>query len=241
MAVPLLADEPDGEQAATRLDEALSGAGVVDSGDVFWAIRKVLETLARERPLLVVVEDVHWAEPTLLDLLEYLVGWSTGAPIALVCLARTELLDARPAWAADTLALRPLADDETGELLEALPESIALDADARAAIVAAAEGNPLFLEQLAAHALDGPLKAGRVPASLESLLASRLDSVERGERDVLERAAVVGREFTRRPSTQLRRKGGEGLQQRYSRSSAGGSFGRTASVPPRTRFSSTTR
>jgi DNA-binding SARP family transcriptional activator len=189
--------EPDGEQAAARLADALSGAAAVDSGDVFWATRKLLETLALEQPLLVVLEDVHWAEPTFLDLIEYLAGWSTGAPIALVCLARTELLDLRPAWAADTVALRPLEAAETAELLEALPEARALERDDRAAVVAAAEGNPLFLEQLAAHALDGPLEPGRVPASLESLLASRLDSLEAGERVVLERAAVVGREFTR--------------------------------------------
>ena len=143
------------------------------------------------------LEDVHWAEPTFLDLLEYMVGWSKGAPITLVCLARPELLDARPAWAADSIPLRPLTDEETADLLDELPESLALDADARAAVIAAAEGNPLFLEQLAAHALDGPLEAGRVPASLESLLASRLDSLGPRERVVLERAAVVGREFTR--------------------------------------------
>ena len=193
----VLADEPDGERASTRLADALSGSAAVDSGDVFWATRKLLETLARERPLLVVLEDVHWAEPTFLDLLEYLVGWSTNAPIALVCLARTELLDARPAWAADTLVLRPLADEETANLLDTLPESLALDRDARVAVVSAAEGNPLFLEQLAAHALDGPLEPGHVPASLESLLASRLDRLEPDERGVLERAAIVGREFTR--------------------------------------------
>ena len=193
----LLGGEPDGEQAATRLVDSLSGTAAVDSGDVFWATRKLLETLAREQPLLVVLEDVHWAEPTFLDLVEYLVGWSTGAPIALVCLARTELLDARPAWADDTLALRPLADPETAELLDALPESLALDGDERDAVVAAAEGNPLFLEQLAAHTLDEPSGSSRVPASLESLLASRLDSLPIAERAVLERAAIVGREFTR--------------------------------------------
>ena len=193
----VLDGNPDGEQAAARLADALSGTGSVDSGDVFWAARALLEALARERPLVVVLEDVHWAEPTFLDLLEYLVGWSRGAPIALLCLARPELLDERPAWAADAIPLRPLSEDETADLLDALPESLALDADARVAVVAAAEGNPLFLEQFAAHALDGPLRAGSVPASLESLLASRLDSLNPGERAVLERAAVVGREFTR--------------------------------------------
>ena len=193
----LLAGEDDGAQAATGLHAALSGSSAVDSGDVFWATRKLLERIAREQPLLVVIEDVHWAEPTFLDLVEYLVGWSTGAPIALVCLARTELLDARPAWAADTIALGPLTADETENLLRALPEALALEGDARVAVVAAAEGNPLFAEQLAAHALDGPLEAGRVPASLESLLASRLDTLPPRERSVLERAAIVGREFTR--------------------------------------------
>jgi class 3 adenylate cyclase len=193
----LLDAEPDGEQAATRLVDALSGSVAVDGGDVFWATRKLLETLARDRPLLVLLEDVHWAEATFLDLVEYLVGWSTGAPITLVCLARTELLDARPAWAGDTLALRPLGGDETERLLDGLPESLALDGDTRASVVAVAEGNPLFLEQLAAHALDDPLERARIPSSLESLLASRLDSLARPEREVLERAAVVGREFTR--------------------------------------------
>ncbi len=193
----VLDGEQDGEQAAARLVDALSGRGAVDSGDVSWAARKLLEALARQRPVVVVLEDVHWAEPTFLDLLEYLVGWSKGAPITLVCLARPELLDARPAWAADSIPLRPLTEEETADLLDELPESLALDADARAAVIAAAEGNPLFLEQLAAHALDGPLEAGRVPASLESLLASRLDSLGPRERVVLERAAVVGREFTR--------------------------------------------
>ena len=193
----VLDGEQDGEQAAVRLLDAVSGTGAVDSGDVSWAARKLLETLARQRPVVVVLEDVHWAEPTFLDLLEYMVGWSKGAPITLLCLARPELLDARPAWAADSIPLRPLTDEETGDLLDELPESLALDADARSAVIAAAEGNPLFLEQLAAHALDGPLEAGRVPASLESLLASRLDRLGPRERVVLERAAVVGREFTR--------------------------------------------
>ena len=193
----LLDGEQDGEQAATRLVDALSGTAAVDSGDVFWATRKLLETLARNRALLVVLEDVHWAEPTFLDLLEYLVGWSTDASIALVCLARTELLDARPAWTSDTIALRPLTTEETEDMLQTLPEALALNGDARVAVAAAADGNPLFLEQLAAHALDGPLEQGRLPASLESLLASRLDALPPRERSVLERAAIVGREFTR--------------------------------------------
>ena len=113
--------------AATRLVDALSGSGAVDSGDVFWAARKLLGALARKQPVVLVLEDVHWAEPTFLDLIEYVAGWSTGAPIVLVCLARTELLDARPAWTADTIPLRPLSDDETADLLDAMPEALAID------------------------------------------------------------------------------------------------------------------
>ena len=193
----LLADVTEGEQAAGRLVQAISGSTAVTSGDVFWATRTLLETLARAEPLVVVLEDVHWAEPTFLDLVEYVVGWSKGAPITLVCLARTELLDERPSWADDALVLRPLPADAAGVLLDALPESSALDAGGRASVVSVADGNPLFLEQLAAHAVEAPLDAGEVPPSLDSLLASRLDALKPGEKRVLERAAVVGREFTR--------------------------------------------
>ena len=107
----LLADVAEGEQAAGRLVQAISGSTAVTSGDVFWATRTLLETLARDEPLVVVLEDVHWAEPTFLDLVEYVVGWSKGAPITLVCLARPELLDERPSWADDALVLRPLPAD----------------------------------------------------------------------------------------------------------------------------------
>ena len=159
--------------------QALSGTTAVDSGDVFWATRTLLETLARDEPLLVVLEDVHWAEPTFLDLVEYLVGWSTGAPIALVCLARTELLDARPRgrrYGGAAAATRRRGEPSSS----IAPESSALDADGRASVVSVADGNPLFLEQLAAHALEAPLEAGEVPPSLDSLLASRLDASTAG-------------------------------------------------------------
>ena len=143
------------------------------------------------------LEDVHWAEPTFLDLVEYLVGWSTGAPIALVCLARTGAARRTPRVGGRHAGAATARGRGNRRAPRRAPESLALDDDARAAVVGAAEGNPLFLEQLAAHALDGPVDAGRVPASLESLLASRLDSLPPAERVVLERAAIVGREFTR--------------------------------------------
>ena len=163
---------------------------------MLWAIRRFLEIVSEDRPLLVVLDDVHWAEPLLLDLVEYVVGWCQG-PVALVSLARPELLEKRPGWAQGAVELDRLSDDASQALLAAFPQSDRFDQDVVATMLRTAEGNPLFLEQIAAMAADRPLEAGQVPPTLEALLASRLDALPREERDVLERAAVVGREFWR--------------------------------------------
>src|SRR4029077_3965652 len=93
------AEAPEGAMTVERIGGALgSSAQPSTSEETFWAVRRLLETLARERPLVVSVEDVHWAQPLFLDLLEYVAGWSRDAPIIVLCLARPELLDARPRW-----------------------------------------------------------------------------------------------------------------------------------------------
>ena len=108
-------------------------------GESYWAVRRLLEEgWRRTRPVALVLDDVHWAEPALLDLVEYLRDRAT-APLLALCLARPELLDDRPSWAADTLRLEPLADDETLELVD---ETAELERDARWRIVELAEGNP---------------------------------------------------------------------------------------------------
>ena len=163
------------------------------SDEIFWAARRLLETLAADRPLIVCVEDIHWAEPTLLDMLEYLAGFIRQAPVLLLCLARPELAERRPSWlAGGVVALEPLSEQDSELLLDGLGD---LDPEARRRIREAAEGNPLFAEQLAALALDGG--ASILPPTIQALLAERLDRLEPVERIVLEHASVVGREFSR--------------------------------------------
>jgi class 3 adenylate cyclase/tetratricopeptide (TPR) repeat protein len=182
--------------AEEELDAALA-AGAPE--EIFWAVRKAVERRARERPLVLVVEDIHWAEPTLLDLLEHLAQWTRDAQLLLMCLARTEFLDQRPAWGAgttnaDALTLEPLVEDEAEELIEGLLSGLPLDEDARSRIRDVAEGNPLFVEQLVATLAEGGT-VDRVPSTIQALLAARLDALPDGERDVIERASVVGLEF----------------------------------------------
>jgi class 3 adenylate cyclase/tetratricopeptide (TPR) repeat protein len=184
--------------AAGAEDEVDAAVGAGAPEEVFWAVRKAVEARARERPLVLVVEDIHWAEPTLLDLVEHLVEWSRDAQLLVLCLARPELLDERPAWAgrpdAETLMLQPLAESEADELIESLLGGSLLEADARARVRKVAEGNPLFVEQLLAMLAEGG-ESDQVPATIQSLLAARLDALPADERDLLERASVVGLEF----------------------------------------------
>jgi class 3 adenylate cyclase len=191
-----VAGEPDGALIVERLCGSLGAAHAsVTADETFWALRRVLETLARERTLVVHVEDVHWAEPRFLDLLEYVAGWSRNAPILLLCLARPELLDERPRWSGTTIELEPLGERDSAALLEELGAEWPLSAEARERVLATAEGNPLFLEQLVAMLVDdGPVEE-RLPPTIQALLAARLDGLASVERAVLQRAAVVGRTF----------------------------------------------
>jgi class 3 adenylate cyclase len=191
-----VAGEPDGELVLARI--RASGS----SEETFWATRRLLETLAREETLVVCLEDVHWAEPTFLDLFEYVAAWSRDAPILVLCLARPELLEVRPRWGGASLALEPLTEQESETLLDELAREWPMTADARARIAEAAEGNPLFLEQMVAMLADGDPSAD-VPPSIQALLAARLDRLETTERAVLERAAVVGKEFWRSAVAEL--------------------------------------
>ncbi|HET8528256.1 MAG TPA: adenylate/guanylate cyclase domain-containing protein [Gaiellaceae bacterium] len=183
--------EADGDLIADRLCSETGSAE-----ELQWAVRRLLETLARERTVVVCVEDVHWAQPAFLDLLEYVEGWSRDAPIVLLCLARPELLDARPRWPGATITLAPLSERHAAELLDALADEWPLDAAARAQIAEAAEGNPLFLEQMVAMLADGG-GMRELPPTIQALLAARLDALAPGERTALERASVIGRDFSR--------------------------------------------
>jgi class 3 adenylate cyclase/tetratricopeptide (TPR) repeat protein len=177
--------------AEDELEAALS-AGAPD--EIFWSGRKSLERRARERPLALVVEDIHWAEPTLLDLAEHLGDWTRDAPVLLLCLARPELLEDRPAWRGESMTLEPLSECESEELIENLLGDAALDDGARTRIRETADGNPLFVEQLLAMLADGG-DPGHVPPTLHALLEARLDALPEGERHVLECASVIGQDF----------------------------------------------
>jgi class 3 adenylate cyclase/tetratricopeptide (TPR) repeat protein len=199
----LLAGVDDGIRITELIRTAVGQvAGGAAAEETFWAIRRFLEELARERPLVVFFDDVHWASPTLLDLIEYLAGWIRDAPVLLLVLARSELLELRPTWAtpranATILALEPLSDAESDLLLARLAEGVELPADTRERIVGTAEGNPFFVEQMAAVAVEagGGADRLRMPPTIQALLAERLDRLLAPERMLLERASVIGKEF----------------------------------------------
>jgi class 3 adenylate cyclase/tetratricopeptide (TPR) repeat protein len=208
-----LADEDDAALVAARVSELV---GLADAGageESFWAVRKFLEALARDRPLVVVFDDVNWGEPTFLDLVEHIAEWSRGAPILLVCLARPELLDERPAWAggklnSTSLLLEPLNDEEFDLLVSAHLGPGTLEEDVRAQIMRVAEGNPLFVEETVAlllgeglltrengHWAGAGLEEVPIPPTIQALLAARIDRLPAPERAVLERASVEGQVF----------------------------------------------
>ena len=200
----LLSDVAQGEAIAARIAGALGLADTLHRvEEIRWAMRRLFETLAQDRPLLLIFDDVHWAEPAFLDVLEHLVDTSQ-TPILVLCLAREDPFADRPGWTerenARVLALAPLTREESGALLAGLRRPrVVLDPAERARIVAAADGNPLFLEQLAAFAAERErILTPRIslPPTLRSLLVARLDRLGPGERTVLECAAVIGRAFS---------------------------------------------
>ena len=135
----------------------------------FWAVRRLLETLAQQEPLVVVFDDLNWAEPTLLDLVEHIAEWSRDAPIVLVAMARPDLLDTRRAWGggkrnATTIYLEPLSAVESRQLLEGLLGGGVVASDVAARIQEAAEGNPLFVEEMVSILIDGEYLGRRTEA-----------------------------------------------------------------------------
>ena len=188
----LLGPDERGRTAAAALAQALGlTAGSVSADDIAWAARELFETLARERPLVVHLDDLHWAEPTFLDLVERAVSLSPGSPILLLGVASPELLDERPEW--PSLRIEPLDPGESNELVERLLGHAAMPEDARRRAIESSEGNPLFVEELVSMLLEDPdLEA---PTSLDALLGARLDRLPEGERSAAERGAVEGQEF----------------------------------------------
>ena len=177
------------------------------SDEIYSAVRRLLEALAATQPVVVVLDDIQWAEPAFLDLVEYLAGWSRDAPILVCCLARPDLAELRPAWGGVTIQLSALPREQARALLENLAGP--LDPEAADAVSHATGGNPLFLEEMLRMLIedgvlverDGrlePLAAVdslRVPETVQAVLAARLDRLDEQELAVLQRAAVIGQVF----------------------------------------------
>ena len=171
--------------------------------ETIWAVRRRLEDLAEERPLVAVLDDFHWAEPMLLDLVEHVADLSRDAPIALLCLARPELLERRSSWGggklnATAILLEPLSEQECSLLIDALRPAAALTPELRSRVVATAEGNPLFIEQMVAFLTENGRESGdlAMPPTIHALLSERLDRLTPEERGTLESASVIGKELT---------------------------------------------
>jgi len=187
---------------------ALAGVGSTDSpvgGDrrdeVFAAWRYFFETLAEQQPLVLVFEDLHWADDGLLDFVDYLVGWAGGVPLLVAGSSRPELLARRPGWGggkpnALTLSLAPLSDTDTDRLIGSLLGRPVLEAGQRAVLLAQAGGNPLYAEQyvqMLAEQQGGPELP--VPESIQAIISARLDLLTAPEKRLLQDAAVIGKGF----------------------------------------------
>jgi class 3 adenylate cyclase/tetratricopeptide (TPR) repeat protein len=212
----LLDGMADGELVAPRI-QSLLGLRRAAPGlqETFWAVRRLFEHMAGRGPLVAVFEDIHWAEPTLLDLFEYLVDRVHAAPVLLVFVARPDLLEARPGWLsgkpnAHRLSLGSLSAAETDRLIRQLLRGARLADEPRERIAALAEGNPLFVGESVRMLIDagvvrtaepgwsvpGGLAQIAIPPTIRALLAARLDQLEPEERLVAECAAVAGRIFS---------------------------------------------
>ncbi len=191
--------------AAAQALEAVLGDGdaAATPDEIAWAFRKLLEAKAAEGPLVCIFDDIQWGEETFLELVEHIADLSRGAPILLLCMARPELLERRPAWAggklnATTVSLEPLTEAETDELIAGLLDGSELDEGLNDRIQHAAGGNPLFVEEMLAF-VDRSANGGEieVPPTIQALLAARLDQLDPSERHVLERGSIEGEVFHR--------------------------------------------
>ena len=211
----LLPAEPEARQVVELVAPVagLGGApGTVE--DTAWAVQRLLEALAADRPVVLVIDDLHWAEPGLRAIIDGLSDWSRDAPILVLVLARPELLDDVPDWGAgkrnaSSASLEPLRDAEVDELTMELLAGGSLPVSVLDRIRRAAGGNPLFVEQLLAmlaedHSLGEDEVADlEIPPTIVALLTARLDRLSPTERAVLGAASVIGQTFYRAAVVEL--------------------------------------
>ena len=211
---------PGAEDIVERIASAI-GLGEADFSldEVFWATRKLLEIQAAQQPLVVIFEDIHWAEPAFLDLIENLAATASKVPLLLLCATRPDLLEHRASWSDQspvTLELTPLSDEESALVVEHLLGAAPIADTVKIRIIEAADGNPLFVEQLLSMLIDdgllrregdswvaGDLQELAIPGTIQALLAARLDLLSSEERAVIEPAAVIGLAFAQRAVEEL--------------------------------------
>lgn len=220
LAAPSRASSADIDAVVDRVAAAINlTTAQFPVTELLWGARRLLEILSRDRPLVFIIDDLHSAEATFLDLLDAVVESSTDARIVLLCSARREITERHPDWseahAADTITLSPLSDAEAGTVVEELLG--ALDESVRARIAAAAEGNPLYLEQIVSMLVETKAierdgnrwvtRAGSehlaIPPTVQALVAARLDALGSDERQVIEPASVIGLSFPEEALGQL--------------------------------------
>jgi class 3 adenylate cyclase/tetratricopeptide (TPR) repeat protein len=207
---------PDASDVAERLSGAIGlSETAFPVGEITWAAGRLLETVAASKPAVVLIDDIHWAEATFLELLRT-ASENAHAPVVLVCSSRPELLEDHAEWILERdnvtpIVLEPLTVGETTAVIENLLGTASFDERARRSIIDAAQGNPLFVEQILTMLVtDGVLRrdeAGRwtlpadatldIPPSISALLSARLDRLGSTERTVIDRGAVVGQTFFR--------------------------------------------
>jgi class 3 adenylate cyclase/tetratricopeptide (TPR) repeat protein len=197
-----------GEAAGPTL-ERLSRGGAATPEELFWEVRRLLESLASERPVILHVDDMQWAEPMLVEMLDHVVELSRDAPILVLCTARPELLEDQAGWRvgkldSTTIRLEPLRDADCEQLLEELGDD--LSPEQRARVVRRSEGNPLFLREMVVLARERATV--EVPPTIQALLVARLEGLAEHERELLECAAIEGQVFHRSAASALAR-GGE--------------------------------
>jgi class 3 adenylate cyclase/tetratricopeptide (TPR) repeat protein len=206
------ASGPGTDDVVERVASAV-GLGSEDFSldEIFWGTRKFFERQAGDQPLVVLFEDIHWAESAFLDLIEYVSKNASGVPLLLLCATRPDLFEHRADWAdrGAIVELEPLTEEQSGLVVQHLLGDAPIPDDARARIVTAAEGNPLFVEQLLSMLIDdgllrregdgwvpeGDLAELSIPGTIQALLAARLDLLSPEERSVIEPASVIGQIF----------------------------------------------
>jgi predicted ATPase/class 3 adenylate cyclase len=195
-----------GDEAIAELLGLASGVlEAVDSErgqpEIAWAAREFVDELADVQPLILLFEDIHWAEEPLLELIDHLAQWVRERALLIICLARPELLDVRPGWGggrirSTAIELEPLPRSDSERLADALLEDAELPADVRAHLLDKTEGNPLFVEETVRMVLEsGDGAFDRIPDTLQALIAARIDRLPQSEKLLLQRASVIGRVF----------------------------------------------